>query len=127
MPRNTEIRPHVVTLLCDTDFKDRPDTNTWTHRDGQPFTKEEQETALSATRAEFEEFHAQHKRYMEYLHDKDAAPDALHLFLAPFMEQLTTKTLGNAVELMTKDDRTELDRLLTSIDEPGRPFTPYAL
>ncbi|MEU3755092.1 hypothetical protein AB0H17_20335 [Streptomyces olivoreticuli] len=125
MPQ-TEIRPHVVALLCHADFKRRTDTNTWSHRDGRPFTKDEQATAFSATRAEFEEFHAQHTRYMEYLRKTEEAPDALQRFLAPFMEQLTRKTLGNAVELMTEDDRAELDRLLRSAVEPARPFTPYA-
>ncbi|MFJ2215035.1 hypothetical protein ACIQVO_31735 [Streptomyces sp. NPDC101062] len=121
-----DIRPHIVALLCDSDFKRRPDTRTWSHRDGRPFTKEEQATALSATRYEFEEFHAQYTRYLEYLRKGEEAPDALQLFLAPFFERLTKKTLGNAVELMTKDDRVELDRLLGCVDNPVLPFTAYA-
>ncbi|MFI8386100.1 hypothetical protein [Streptomyces sp. NPDC085540] len=120
-----EIRPHIVALLCDSHLKYRRDTNTWPHRDGRPFTMEEQATAFSATRAEFDEFAAQHTRYMEYLRMKTEAPEALQRFLAPFMDQLTTKTLGNAVELMDKDDRAELDRLLTVETEPARRFTPY--
>ncbi|MCT2589842.1 hypothetical protein LHJ74_07925 [Streptomyces sp. N2-109] len=124
MPQ-TDIRPHVVALLCDADFKHQADPRTWNHRDGRPFTTAEQETALSATRAEFEEFHAQHKRYMEYLRKTKETPDALQSFLAPFMEQLTHKTLGNAAEIMTTAQRAELDHLLKSINEPTRPFTPY--
>ncbi|GAA3771507.1 hypothetical protein [Streptomyces chiangmaiensis] len=117
----SEIRPHIVTLLCDADFKYRPDTNTWSHRDGRPFTKEEQVTAFGATRAEVEEVKAQIDRYMQ----KAETPEALEHFLAPYMEQLTEKTLGNAVELMTEDDRAELDHLLGSILEPVRLFAPY--
>ncbi|MFD8414189.1 hypothetical protein ACFV2Q_20930 [Streptomyces sp. NPDC059650] len=121
----TEIRPHIVALLCDSNFKYRRDTNTWSHVDGRPFTKEEQATALRATRAEFEEFAAQHNRYMEYKRTLEEAPEALQRFLAPFMDQLTTKNLGNAVELMTKDDRVEFDRLLGLMIEPPRRFAPY--
>lgn len=121
----TEIRPAVVALLCDSNFKYRRDTKTWSHIDGRPFTKEEQATALHATRAEFEEFAAQHTRYMEYLRTAEEAPEALQRFLAPFMEQLTEKTLGNAVELMTDDERAELDRRLRFMIEPPRPFAPY--
>ncbi|MEV2211100.1 hypothetical protein AB0H86_06325 [Streptomyces sp. NPDC050997] len=121
-----EIRPHIVALLCHADFKLRADTNTWSHRSGRPFTEAEQATALSATKDEFEEFGAQHQRYMEYLHTKEESPNTLQSFLAPFMEQLTEKTYGNAVELMTKGDRAELDRILGLMLEPARPFTPYA-
>ncbi|MBO1333745.1 hypothetical protein [Streptomyces sp. VRA16 Mangrove soil] len=123
---STDIRPHVVALLCHSDFKLRSDSNTWTHSSGRPFTEEEQATALSATKAEFEEFGAQHQCYMEYLRTKEESPDTLQRFLAPFMERVTEKTLGNAVELMSKDDRAELDRILGLIVEPTRPFTPYA-
>ncbi|MCY0933050.1 hypothetical protein [Streptomyces sp. H34-S4] len=121
----TEIRPAVVALLCDSDFKFRRDTNTWSHIDGRPFTKEEQATALNATRAEFEDFAAQHTRYMEYLRTKEQAPEALQQFLAPFMDQLSTKTLGNAVELMTEAERAQLDQLLGRMIEPPRRFTAY--
>lgn len=121
----TEIRPHVVALLCDSNFQYRRDTKTWSHIDGRPFTKEEQATALHATRAEFEEFAAQHTRYMEYTRTLEEAPETLQRFLAPFMEQLTTKNLGNAVELMTEEKRAELDRLLGLMIEPPRSFTPY--
>ncbi|MCM1971308.1 hypothetical protein [Streptomyces sp. G1] len=121
----TEIRPAVVALLCDSNFKYRRDTKTWSHIDGRPFTKEEQATALHATRDEFEEFAAQHTRYMEYMRTLEEAPEALQRFLAPFMEQLTRKTLGNAVELMSEDERSELERLLGLMIEPSRRFTAY--
>ncbi|WP_434591981.1 hypothetical protein [Streptomyces sp. A5-4] len=120
---STEIRPHIVALLCHSDFELRSDTSTWSHSSGRPFTEEEQATALSATKAEFEEFGAQHQRYMEYLRTKEESPNTLQSFLAPFMEQLTQKNLGNAVQLMTTPERTEFDRLLGLSIDPIRPFT----
>lgn len=124
MPK-TDIRPDIVTLLCDTDFKRRPDTNTYSHRDGRPFSKEEQALAFTATRVELEEVREQIARYREYQRAKAEAPEALQRFLAPFMEQLTQKNLGNAVQLMSEDEQTELDRLLGLMFDPVRPFTPY--
>ncbi|MGW6688543.1 hypothetical protein [Streptomyces sp. NPDC054961] len=41
------------------------------------------------------------------------------------MEQLTSKTLGNAVELMSEDERAELERLLGLMTEAPLPFTAY--
>ncbi|MBV2356420.1 hypothetical protein KUM39_18890 [Streptomyces sp. J2-1] len=118
-------QPHIVALLCDSDFKKRPDTHTWSHRDGRPFTDEEQATALRATRSDFEELNAQMTRYKAYAQAKNEAPDTLNQFLAPFMERLTKKTLGNAVELMTETEQAEFNRLLTFASEPLRPFTAY--
>ncbi|WP_338671717.1 hypothetical protein V1460_01880 [Streptomyces sp. SCSIO 30461] len=127
MPKTeTRPRPDIVALLCDADFKRRRDTNTWTHRDGRPFSKEEQALAFTATRVELEEVSEQLARYQEYLRTVDEAPEALQRFLAPFMEQLTEKNLGNAVQLMNEDDRTEFDRLLGRVIDPVRPFAPYA-
>ncbi|WP_374775003.1 hypothetical protein OG756_20910 [Streptomyces sp. NBC_01310] len=63
---------------------------------------------------------------MEYKRTLEEAPEALQRFLALFMEQLTRKTLGNAVELMTEDERAELERLLGLMIEPPRSFAPYS-
>lgn len=120
-----EFNPWIFALLCDSNFKRRDDTRTWSHRDGRPFSKEEQTLVGRATIAEFEEFSAQHDRYMKYAETVVDAPEVLHRFLAPFMEQLTKKNLGNAVELMSKDELAEFNRLLALVDEPIRPFTPY--
>ncbi|NEA55606.1 hypothetical protein G3I60_15970 [Streptomyces sp. SID13666] len=120
-----EVNPSVVALLCDSDFTYRDDTRTWSHSDGRPFSNEEQTTALHANREEFFEFHAQFERYMEYKRGVYDAPEVMNRFLAPFMNQLAKKTLGNAVELMSKDERVEFDRLLALQMEPVRPFTPY--
>ncbi|MEU6978146.1 hypothetical protein [Streptomyces sp. NPDC046371] len=42
------------------------------------------------------------------------------------MEQLEEKNIGNAHEIMTKDERIEFDRLLGLMIKPARPFTAYA-
>ncbi|MGW2317089.1 hypothetical protein [Streptomyces sp. NPDC001680] len=96
-------RPDVFALLCDTDFKWRPNTGTWSHRDGRPFSKEEQALALRATRIEFEELSAQLARYKEYKRTKDEAPEAFQRFLAPFMEQLRQR--------LSAHDRGRTDRV----------------
>src|SRR5690606_41985580 len=121
----TDVRPDIVTRLCDTDFKRQPDTNTSSHRDGRPFSREEQAHAFPATRVELEEVREQIARYREYRRAKAEAPEALQRFLAPLMEQLTEKNLGNAVRLMSEDERTELDRLLGLMLDPVCPFAPY--
>ncbi|AEW95264.1 MULTISPECIES: hypothetical protein [Streptomycetaceae] len=125
MPK-TQARPNVVRLLCDADYELRRETRTWVHRDGRPFSKEEQALVSSATRAEFEEIQEQFTRYREYRRMVDDAPEALRRFLAPFMAQLTEKDLGNAHELMNEDERTEFDRLLKLTMAPFRSFAPYA-
>lgn len=125
MPK-TDFRPEIVALLCDADFKYRPDTHTWTHRDGRPFSKEEQAHVFMATRAEFEEVRTQTARYRQYVQARTEAPETMQRFLAPFMQQLTQKTLGNATQIMSKDERTEFDRLLALMVEPERPFAPNA-
>ncbi|MFD4261487.1 hypothetical protein ACFWR9_28650 [Streptomyces sp. NPDC058534] len=125
MPK-TQARPEIVVLLCDTDVERRLETGKWYHLDGRPFSKDEQSLIGKVTRDDFAEARTQHKRYEDYLRTMDEAPDALNQFLAPFMERLDVKILGNAVELMNEDERAELDRLLRPIVDPIRPFTPYA-
>nr|WP_236070951.1 hypothetical protein [Streptomyces polyasparticus] len=112
--------------MCDADFKKRMDTGTWSHRDGRPFSREEQDVVFTTTLVELEEVEEQLIRYRAYVQTKADAPDALNSFLAPFWDQLREKTLGNAVTLMTKDEVAEFNRLLAAVDEPIRPFTPYA-
>ncbi|MFJ1821555.1 hypothetical protein [Streptomyces sp. NPDC088139] len=123
---NPAFNPWIFALLCDSDMKRRDDTGTWSHRDGRPFSKEEQALADRATHAELEELSAQHKRYMKYVQAIHDAPDAMQRYLAPFMRQLTEKKLGKAIDLMSKDELAEFNRLLALADERIRPFTPYA-
>ncbi|MFE9881910.1 hypothetical protein [Streptomyces sp. NPDC005784] len=121
---NIRPRPDIVALLCDADFKRRSDTSTYSHRDGRPFSKEEQALAFTATRVELEEVHEQLARYREHQRTREEAPEAFQRFLAPFMEQLTEKNLGNTVQLMSENDRTEFNRLLGLMLDSIRPFAP---
>ncbi|MCM1949532.1 hypothetical protein NC315_29780 [Streptomyces sp. G2] len=121
----SEARPEIVALLCDANFQHFRETGAWSHRDGRPFTPEEREAVFKATRADLEELKSQHSRYLEYLQKHEEASEAIQRFLAPFMEQLDEKNLGNAHALMTEAERAEFDRLLRLMVEPARPFTPY--
>ncbi|MFF5971479.1 hypothetical protein ACFY7C_08105 [Streptomyces sp. NPDC012769] len=121
-----EARPEIVALLCDADFQHFRETGTWSHRDGHPFKEEERALVFRATRIDLEELQAQHSRYLEYIQTYEEAPEAIQRFLAPFMEQLDEKNLGNAHELMTEDERAEFDRLLGLMIGPARPFAAYA-
>ncbi|MGA4866844.1 hypothetical protein ACPB9J_29815 [Streptomyces lavendulocolor] len=121
----SEARPEIVALLCDANLQHFRETGSWSHRDGRPFTQEERALVFQATRADLEELKTQHSHYMKYLHKRKEAPEAIQRFLAPFMEQLDEKNLGNAHALMTGDERAECDRLLKLMIEPALPFTPY--
>ncbi|MFE0415060.1 hypothetical protein [Streptomyces tendae] len=129
MPQ-TEIRPEIIALLCDANFKHFLGTGTWSHRDGRPFSKKEQTLIFQATRADLEELKAQHSRYLEYVRPYEEAPEAIQRFLAPFMEQLEEKNeeknLGNAHEIMTEGERAEFNRLLGLMSDHPRPFSAYA-
>ncbi|MFF6885475.1 hypothetical protein ACFY9F_20150 [Streptomyces sp. NPDC012421] len=121
-----EIRPEIVGLLCDANFQHFCESGTWSHRDGRPFSKEEQALIFQASPADLEELKAQHTRYLEYVRPYKEAPEAIQRFLSPFMDQLEEKNLGNAHALMTEDERSEFDRLLAFMIDPVRPFTAYA-
>ncbi|MFJ6015381.1 hypothetical protein [Streptomyces sp. NPDC092952] len=121
-----EAHPEVVALLWDTNARHLHDTDVWTHRDGRPFAEEEMTLISRVTRADFKELKAQQARYLEYIRECEEAPETIQIFLAPFMEQLDEKNLGNAHELMTEDERAEFNRLLGLMIGPVRPFTPYA-
>ncbi|MEU9608711.1 hypothetical protein [Streptomyces sp. NPDC048057] len=122
-----EIRPEIVALLRDANFKHFRETGAWSHRDGRPFTEEEEALISQATRADLEELKAQHSHYLEYVRPYEEAPEAIQRFLAPFMDQLEEKNLGNAHALMTEDERTEFNRLLGFMTEPARPFGTYSI
>ncbi|MDI3417285.1 hypothetical protein [Streptomyces luteolus] len=52
--------------------------------------------------------------------------EALHDYLSPFLEELVQKNLTNVIRGMTQDERDKVAELAGAIDEPVRPFTPYA-
>ncbi|MFG2629703.1 hypothetical protein [Streptomyces sp. NPDC048473] len=114
------IRLDVITLICDSNFKYRTETNTWSHREGRPFTKEEQKTALSCTRYEFEIAAAQIKREIAYRRERAELPDTLYALLSPYFAQLPTgSTVSDVEPLMTDEDRTEYERLRDLVAPDG--------
>ncbi|MFF9321664.1 hypothetical protein ACF1BP_35495 [Streptomyces sp. NPDC014735] len=115
-------RRHAIALLCAAYYK--PDSDTVFHHDETPFTPEEQAAVRSATHDEIEEAARQQDRYVEYVHAWLDAPDALDDFLAPFLDRLPEASVGNAVDIMNKDERAEFQRLLDAVTEPFRPFAP---
>ncbi|WP_241662358.1 MULTISPECIES: hypothetical protein [unclassified Streptomyces] len=121
-----EPRRHVVAQLVGAYFQYHFGTTAWHHHDGGPYTEKEQAAALAPTTAEVEEAQEQIDRYHAYLQTWLEAPEALDRFLAPFMEQLDEKSLGNAIDIMNMDEQVELQRLINAAAEPVRPFTPYA-
>jgi hypothetical protein len=120
-----EPRRHVVPQLCGAYFKYHFGTKTWFLHDGGPFTKAEQAAALAPTTDEVEEANEQIDRYHEYLQTWLEAPKVLDRFLAPFLDQLDEGSFGNAIDIMNKNERLKLQRLVNAAAEPVRPFTPY--
>jgi hypothetical protein len=121
-----EPRRHVVAQLCGAYFKYHFGTKTWSHHDGGPFTKAEQASALAPTIDEVKEAKEQIGRYHEYLQTWLEAPEVLDRFLTPFLDQLDEKSFGTAIDIMNKNERLKLQRLVNAAAEPVRPFTPYA-
>ncbi|MYR58561.1 hypothetical protein GTY54_20745 [Streptomyces sp. SID625] len=90
-----------------------------------PFTDAEQDAALAPTTEEVKEANEQIDRYHEYLQTWLEAPEVLDRFLDPFLNQLDEKSFGNAIDIMNKNERLKLQRLVNAVTEPVRPFTPY--
>lgn len=119
----SNIRLDVVTLLCDADFRRRPDTNRWSHLDGRPFTKAEQALAFSATREEFTIAADQIKREGDYRREYQEAVEALPKLLLPYFGQLPTgATVSDVVPLLSDEDRAEYLRLREALAPDGYLF-----
>jgi hypothetical protein len=117
------IRLDVVTLLCDADFRRRPDTNRWSHRDGQPFTKAEQALAFSATREEFMIAAGQINREVDYHREYEEAVEALPKLLLPYLAQVPDgSTVSDVLPLMSDEDRAEYLRLREALAPDGYLF-----
>ncbi|MFD5563825.1 hypothetical protein [Kitasatospora griseola] len=113
-------RTDVMDLLFDADFKYRPDTNTWSHIDGRPFTKKEQATALSASREEFETFCWLWDRKVERDREIGDATQAIVALLHRYFAVLPTESVAaDAAAIMTEQDRTEYERLLDIVAPDG--------
>lgn len=121
----SNIRLDVVTLLCDADFRRRPDAGRRSHRDGRAFTKAEQSLAFSATRKEFEVAAAQIKREGDYLSEYEDAVEALPKLLLPYLAQLGNDgTVADVLPLLSAEDRAEFERLRDILAPDGWLYAP---
>ncbi|CAM5397026.1 hypothetical protein AB0F92_15915 [Kitasatospora aureofaciens] len=109
----TGIRPEVVTLLLDADLPAYLDTNTWTHHDGQPFTKQEKSLACSCTLKEMEAVLAQIQLELDFKQEREAdAPRAFCALMDKYFGDVPDGTLiHDPASRMTEEDRIEYLRL----------------
>ncbi|MEU9103448.1 hypothetical protein AB0D54_03610 [Streptomyces xanthophaeus] len=122
----TELRIEVTALLMDSDFKLRPDTNTWSHRDGRPFTRAEQAAALQATHAELEATAALSARNAAAALEQGTAVEALtELLFSYFTRHPEARMVMDVLPHMTEEDRAEYDRLCAIAAPDGGIYLPY--
>ncbi|MFJ6621207.1 hypothetical protein ACIQOW_27005 [Kitasatospora sp. NPDC091335] len=116
----SDCRRDVFLLLNDADFIYRPDTNTWSHSDGRPFTEEEQATAHDATDVELAVLSSTRKILLEHgLGDPAAALRILrYRYSIKFPDGATDEDI---VAVMTDRDRSEYQRLRGIVRTDVRP------
>lgn len=112
-----DCRLDVFLLLNDADFINRPDTNTWSHHDGSPFTKAEQAKAHDATDEELEAIFSTNKIGLDYgLGDSAHALRILrHRYSIKLPSDATDEDI---VAAMTDEHRADYQRL-SSIARTG--------
>ena len=118
----TGIRPDVVTLLLDTDLPAYTANRIWTHHDGRPFTKQEQNLANSCTPQELEAVSAQMQLQVEFEEEQEAAaPRALDDLLNKYYGHLPDcSRIHDPASAMTDEDRAQYRSLLETIAaKPG--------
>ncbi|MEU8838062.1 hypothetical protein AB0D97_02875 [Streptomyces roseus] len=122
----TELRIEIIALLLDSDFKLRPDTNTWSHSDGRPFTRAEQATAFQATRSELETMAALSARNAAAVREQDNAVEALtELLLSYFARHPEARMVMDVLPHMAEEDRAEYERLCAIAAPDGVVYLPY--
>ncbi|MFI5761288.1 hypothetical protein ACIA8F_10100 [Streptomyces sp. NPDC051563] len=122
----TELRIEVIALLMDSDFKHRPDTSTWSHRDGRPFTRAEQATALQATHAELEATAALSARNAAAALEQGTAVEALtELLFSYFARHPEARMVMDVLPHMTEEDRAEYERLCAIAAPDGGIYLSY--
>ncbi|MEU9159637.1 hypothetical protein AB0D29_05030 [Streptomyces sp. NPDC048424] len=122
----TELRIEIIALLMDSDFKLRPDTNTWSHSDGRPFTRAEQATAFQATRSEVEAMAALSARNAAAVREQDNAVAALtELLLSYFARHPEARMVMDVLPHMAEEDRAEYERLCAIAAPDGVVYLPY--
>ncbi|MFF7848512.1 hypothetical protein ACFZDF_13130 [Streptomyces sp. NPDC007910] len=105
------LRAGVFTLLVDTDFRLRPDTGTFSHYDGRPFTDEEQATVLLANRDELEAT-LEVRLLIDTEIQKKVGTAGLNIVLAPYDDQPNEDfTLGDVITHRPQDGPSDIERL----------------
>ncbi|MFI6421807.1 hypothetical protein ACIBG6_30900 [Streptomyces sp. NPDC050842] len=122
----TELRIEVIALLLEADFKLRPDTNTWSHSDGRPFTQADQATAFQATRTELEAVAAMSACNAAAALEQDKAVEALtELVLSYFARHPEARMVMDVLPHMTEEDRAEYEGLCAIAAPDGGIYLPH--
>ncbi|MGW4806253.1 hypothetical protein [Kitasatospora sp. NPDC004272] len=101
----------ILRLLNDADFTVRPDTDTWSHHDGRPFTETEQTLAHQATDEELETLILAYRIGLAQGLGGDPARTA-RVLLHRYARSLPGGTAReDIVAAMTDEDRAEYERL----------------
>ncbi|MEV7357315.1 hypothetical protein [Kitasatospora sp. NPDC091276] len=115
-----DCRRDVFLLLNDADFIYRPDTNTWSHNDGRPFTTEEQATAHDATEVELETLSSTRRILLD--HGLGDPANALRILWYRYSIKLPDGAPDeHIVAAMTDTDRSEYQRLRSIVRTGVRP------
>ncbi|MGW6389702.1 hypothetical protein ACWFR1_04170 [Streptomyces sp. NPDC055103] len=105
------LRADVFTLLIDTDFRLHPDTGTFCHFDGRPFTNEEQATVLLANRDELEAT-LEVRLLIDTEVQKKVGIAGLNIVLAPYDDQHDEDfTLGDVISHVSHEGPSDIERL----------------
>lgn len=105
------LRADVFALLIDTDFRLHPDTGTFSHFDGRPFTDEEQATVLLANREELEAT-LEIRLLIDTEVQKKEGIAGLNIVLAPYSDQPDEDfTLGDVITHVSHEGPSDIERL----------------
>ncbi|MER7799021.1 hypothetical protein ABTX71_01685 [Streptomyces parvulus] len=113
----TLIRTEVTALLLDLTVDD---SGNWVHYDGHPLTDAEKDTVSSATPAECRAAADTLSQAIGEQEKEAAALGRIRALAAPYFEQLPAgSTMGDAMALMTAEERGEADRLAAGLTPDG--------
>ncbi|MFJ2937273.1 hypothetical protein ACIO8G_31465 [Streptomyces sp. NPDC087219] len=105
------LRADVFTLLIDTDFRLHPDTGTFSHFDGHPFTDEEQATVLLANRDELKAT-LDTRLLIDTEVQKMDGTAGFNIVLAPYSDQPDEDfTLGDMITHVPHEGPSDIERL----------------
>ncbi|MGV9987757.1 hypothetical protein [Streptomyces olivaceus] len=116
------IRTEVTALLLDLTADD---SGNWIHYDGRPLTVAEKDIVSSATPAECQAAADALSRAIGEQEEDAAALERVRALAAPYFEQLPAdSTMGDAMALMTTEERGEVDALAVGLTPDGVVIVP---